>query len=400
MKTLSLVVVFLGGVILVATFLAAQGQGPRRVAILVPASTRGLSEDIGLRAHTNHLVLQLSQTSATNPAGESPQHIYAVYGLAFTGAGGGGTIAVVDAYDYPTADQDLRVFSRRFGLPECSIANGCFQVVYATGQKPLPNCYWSEEAALDIEWAHAMAPDARIVLVEAKSNTYADLFRAVNVASHIINPANAPVGTGLGQVSMSWGGGEFPSETNYDLHFYAPGVVYFAASGDTGGLTEYPCVSSRVVCVGGTTVYRDTGGRFLSETAWSDSGGGPSAYETKPTYQTNAPHLFSLTRAAPDVSFDADPYSGVAVYDSTSCNGMSGWLVLGGTSVGAPSMAGIVNAAGSKYNNGPNELATIYSSLGTSSYRDITAGQAGFFHAEAGWDFATGVGSSVGLAGK
>src|SRR5262249_5277671 len=181
--------------------------------------------------------------------------------------GGSGVIAIVDAYHYPAAAADLGVFSTQFGLPQCnsgppnSVPGQCsFSVVSASGSTPVGNCGWNQEAALDIEWAHAMAPQANIVLVEAASNSLADLLTAVQKATAIVQAA------GTGQVSMSWGTGEFFFESFYDTFFNKTGVAFFAASGDTGGQTIWPGVSPNVISAGGTTVNR-TNGNFAGETA-------------------------------------------------------------------------------------------------------------------------------------
>ena len=287
------------------------------------------------------------------------------------------------------------MFSSAFGLPSCTTANGCFTKIYASGHQPRANCGWAQEAALDIEWAHAMAPNAKIVLVEAASNRFNDLFAAVDVASNYIASHTVP-----GEVSMSWGGSEFSSEASNDSHFTTAGIVYFASSGDTGGVTIYPGVSPNVVSAGGTTIHRDSSGNFTGETGWSGSGGGPSQYEPRPTYQSAVSAIVGSQRGVPDFSFDADPNSGVSVYDSTSCQGMSGWLVFGGTSVASPSLAGIVNLTGSFSLNTNAELTPIYGGLGSGNFRDIVSGTAGSFSAAVGWDFVTGVGSNLGTAGK
>ena len=370
--------------------------------IIIPESSIEHAEDVGFIAHTNHIIAVTSNKGnhpQSTPQGETPQSLRAVYNLPPTG--GSGVIAVVDAYDYPTAESDLATFSNTFNLPPCTTSNGCFQKVYASS-KPKSNCGWAQEAALDIEWAHAMAPSARIILVEAKSASFSDLFAAVDMASKLVSPN----GTGFGQVSMSWGGSEFSSEARYDLHFAQKGVVYFGASGDTGGATIYPSASPQVVAAGGTTINRNTSGAFVSETAWSGSGGGPSAYELRPTYQSGISTIVGSKRGIPDFSFDANPSSGVSVYDSTSCQGMSGWMVFGGTSVATPSLAGVVNLAGHFYSGSGSQLTTMYNdtiapdSWNTSDYRDITSGSAGKFTAKAGWDFVTGIGSPLGLLGK
>jgi kumamolisin len=394
--------------LLAASYLRGQGQSPERAEIIVPASSVEHIGDRSVRAHTNHLIRAPQRPQKgkpgpppSGPRGETPDSIRAVYSL--PSSGGDGIIAIVDAYDYPTAVDDFNAFSTQFGLPtgnHCNGHNPCISVVYASGSKPAGNCGWNQEAALDIEWAHAMAPDAQIVLVEANSSSFTDLFQAVDVASAIVS-ANS----GSGAVSMSWGGSEFSSETAYDFHFNTPNVVFTAASGDSGGKNIYPSVSPNVVSSGGTTINRDANGNFVSETAWSGSGGGPSKYELRPTYQNAIVLIVGNRRGAPDFSFDADPYTGVSVYDSTTCQGLSGWMVFGGTSVSAPSLAGIINLAASERSHSPaassfDELGTIYTYLGTADFRDITSGRAGRFRATTGWDFTTGVGSNQGIDGK
>jgi len=384
--------------------LFAQGQGPAHAPILIPATTIEHPEDVGVRAHTNHLILVRPNFVGTSPSGETPSSIRSVYALSSNvGSGGSQTIVIVDAFHYPTAANDLNVFSTQFGLPampDCSTTNNvgpCFSVVFASGTQPRKNCGWAQEAALDIEWSHAMAPNARIVLVEAASNSFANLFSAVDTATSQVTG----FGTGKGEVSMSWGGSEFSSESSNDSHFTNSSVVYTASSGDTGGVNIYPSVSADVVSAGGTTINRDRNHNFVSETGWSGSGGGPSKYESKPSYQNGIGNTSATQRSAPDFSFDADPNSGVSVYDSTSCQGLSGWLVFGGTSVSAPSLAGIINSAGHFYAGSSTELNTIYGNYtNPSDFRDILSGTAGSFSAGPGYDFVTGVGSDQGLIGK
>jgi kumamolisin len=395
-----------------ARFSMAQGQGLQGGRVLVPDTSVEQAKDIGQRAHTNHVILLRGAGPGITPSGLSPATIRAVYGLPSSSTSGSGVIAIVDAYDYPTAQSDFDKFATQYGLPLstqnlCNGANPCFKSVYASGKKPKANCGWAQEAALDIEWAHAMAPYAQIVLVEAASNSFADLLQAVDVASNEVLCGNTKCssgGSGIGEVSMSWGGSEFSSEASNDSHFTTPGVVYFAASGDTGGQTIYPSASPNVVAAGGTTLHFDGAGNFTGETGWSGSGGGPSKYEPRPAYQDVISALVGAKRGLPDFSFDADPNSGVSVYDSTSCQGMSGWMVFGGTSVASPSLAGIVNLASHFYTSSNNELSVIYADYASPTYstdfRDITSGTAGKFTAGARWDFVTGVGSDLGLVGK
>lgn len=377
------------------TGISQSGNGRSRSAVLIPATSIEFPEDVGIRAHTNHLIVFDGKPGGGGSAsGETPASLRLVYSL--PSSGGGGVIAVVDAFDYPTAENDLNVFSSTFNLPACTTANGCFKKVYASGRKPRANCSWAQEAALDIEWAHAMAPGAKIVLVEAATNSFTDLFAAVDVAT-----SEVTAGGGRGEVSMSWGGSEFSSEASNDFHFQNNGVVYFASSGDTGGANIYPSVSPFVVSAGGTSVNRDANGTFVSETGWSGSGGGPSKYEPKPAYQSGIAGTDAMQRSAPDFSFDADPNTGVSVYDSTSCQGLSGWLVFGGTSVSSPSLAGVVNLSGNFYASSTLELSTIYGNYtNTKDFRDIVSGTAGSFSCAAGYDFVTGVGSDQGTSGK
>jgi len=401
-------------------------------AIEVPESTNELAQDVGVRAHTAHLILlrpeRIHQARVETPVGETPGSLACVYqtssaslssGCPISGnlangnnglpnpSGGSQTIAIVDAYDYPTAYNDLTVFSKQFGLPvlpQCSgaSASACFETIFASGTKPASNGSWALEEALDIEWAHAMSPQARIVLVEASSSSLAALFQAVAVASQVVTE-NA----GSGEVSMSWGSSEFAGETFYDSYFQTSGVVYFAAAGDSGGRTTYPSVSPYVVSAGGTTVNRNASGAFVSETAWSGGGGGPSAYESVPSYQDPASNLVGTKRGTPDFSFDANPNTGVFVYDSTPYAGSRGWWLVGGTSVASPSLAGIVNLAGSFRASSGAELGLIYSICGVAStscssadFRDITSGSTGRYNSAVGWDFTTGVGSVQGIHGK
>jgi subtilase family serine protease len=371
--------------------LVAQGNSDHD-NIHVPDSSIEKPGDEGNKAHTNHVIaLRGGHPGAgSGPGGGmAPADIRAAYSIPDTGKSAG-TIAIIDAYDYPTALNDFNTFAGNFGLKTEGGDGSVFQVVYPQGT-PATDCGWAQESALDIEWAHAMAPNAQIVLVLAKSSSFSDLFDAVNYAEGI---------PGVEQISMSWGGSEFGGETQYDSTFNG-NVTYFAASGDTGGKTIYPGVSPNVVAAGGTSLKLANG--VWTETGWSGSGGGASRYEKRPSFQNVISSKVGTKRGVPDFSFDADPHTGVSVYDSTSCQGYVNWMVFGGTSVASPSLAGIVNNAG--YGNRSNELAIVYSSLPTAAYssknfRDITSGNAGSNRAGTGWDFVTGIGSSLGLQGK
>jgi hypothetical protein len=298
-----------------------------------------MSAEAGLQSRA-----QLAPFAATAfPTGFTPQEIRRAYGFdavrfangTIAGDGRGQTIALVDAYDDPRIAADLAAFDQAFGLPDPP----SFRKVNQQGGTAIPpvDAGWSLEIALDVEWAHAMAPAANLLLVEASSNTLADMLQAVNFARW--QP-------GVSVVSMSWGGGEFSTETNYESFFTTPpghaGVAFVASSGDYGQTVLWPSVSPNVLAVGGTHLSTSLGG-YGSETPWSGSGGGASGFEPQPTYQA----AFQTTgrRTTPDVSFVADPATGVAVYDSLAYNGQAGWLRVGGTSVGAPQWAALVAIA-------------------------------------------------------
>jgi len=324
----------------------------------------------------------------------TPGNIRSFYGMPSTG--GSGVIVIVDAYDYAAALPDFNTFSAAYGLPtetsadRLAATNTVFQVIYQGGVKPNANTGWAQESALDIEWAHAMAPNAKIVLIEAQSNSFANLYAAVDMAAGI---------AGAKQVSMSWGGSEFNGEASSDVHFNKNGPCFFAASGDTGGKTIYPSTSPYVVAVGGTSVSTNGSGVLTGETGWSGSGGGNSPYESKPGWQSG---VGGAGRSVPDISSDANPNTGVSVYGPTGRGPKSGWLVFGGTSVSAPTMAGMVNVGGGTYSNTTALLSIIYSHYFNPSipplFRDIISGNNGF-PCTTGWDFVTGVGSPQGTGG-
>jgi subtilase family serine protease len=252
---------------------------------------------------------------------------------------------------------------------------------YAAG-----NSGWAQEISLDVEWAHAVAPGAHILLVEAASSSYADLFGAVNYAAN----HNASV------VSMSWGGSEFSWETSFDAAFSNPHVTFVASSGDKGSVVSYPAASPYVLGVGGTSLNVDSSGNYLGETAWSDSGGGTSAYESKPSYQKS---VETGSRSTPDVSFNANPNTGVAVYDSFAGGG--GWGQYGGTSAGAPQWAALIaiadqlRAADGKASLGgaSQVLPTLYK-LQSTGFHDVVSGNTAQV-AGTGFSLVTGLGSPI-----
>src|SRR6266487_2096695 len=213
--------------------------------------------------YANH-PLRVRPGASTSPTGLSPATIKSVYNFPTSlTAGAGKTIAIVDAFDDPTAESDLGVFDTQYGLPACTTANGCFSKVDQRGGTSYPrtDSGWALEISLDIQWAHAIAPGAHILLVEADSNSFANLLAAEDYAK-----ANAQY------VSNSWGASEFSGETSYDGHFAQSGVSFFVSSGDNGTPAEYPSASPNVISVGGTTLHFDGSGNFTDETGWSGGG--------------------------------------------------------------------------------------------------------------------------------
>ncbi len=375
----------LGFSMLLASTAAAPPPHPGPVSPGPPARQYSWVLDLATRQANRVSDDRPGRYASTSPTGLSPATIKFVYGFSTSlTAGAGKTIAIVDAYDHPTIESDLNVFSQQYGLPACTTANGCFQKVDQRGGTSYPraNSGWALEIALDVEWAHAIAPGAKILLVEADSNSFANLLAAVDYAR-----AHAQY------VSMSWGASEFSGETGYDPHFVQSGVSFFVASGDQGEPAEYPSASPNVISVGGTTL-RSTTTQVTSqtETGWSSSGGGCSAYETATAAQASFSQYAQVgcggRRATPDVSLDADPHSGVSVYDSVRYQGQKGWFTVGGTSASAPMWAARAADSGQLVN-----AAYVYGSSIT--YNDIQSGNNGA-PALVGYDLVTGRGSWVG----
>ena len=282
-------------------------------------------------------------------AGLSLTQVAAAYGLnaigKVNGTGSGETIALIEAYNDPTIASDLHTFDQAYNLPDpnLTVVNQSGGAVSATAQT---NTGWAEEESLDVETAHAVAPGANLLVVEANSQNIQDLLAAVNTAR------NTP---GVVAVSMSWGFPETPNETSYDTYFTTPaghiggnglpgGVTFIASSGDNGSLAgaSYPAASPNVLSVGGTTLLLSSSGAYQSESAWIDSGGGYSKYEPEPSYQAKVQS--TGYKATPDVAFDGDPNTGVQIYVTlpTRYGSQGSWITVGGTSLGSPAWAGII----------------------------------------------------------
>ncbi|MDE2399780.1 MAG: S53 family peptidase [Patescibacteria group bacterium] len=360
----------------------------------IPVCSPGES-GVSARCHSRVVVDANGQPKATSlPAGFGPAQLRGAYNLSGT-ANTKQIIAIVDAYNDPNILSDLNTYSSKFGLPSmnnCAVSSAtpCFQKVSQRGDTSYPstNAGWSLEIALDVETAHALCQNCSILLVEADSNSFANLIAAEDRAQTM----------GANVISNSWGGGEFSSETTttYDGHFNKPGIAITFSSGDSGYGVEYPAASKYVTAVGGTTLTLN-GNNYVGETAWSGAGSGCSAYETQPSFQNFLNPSICSNRAVADVSADADPNSGAAVYDSVRYQGRSGWFKVGGTSLASPIIAATYALAGntSTINNG-FPYANVLNNL-----HDIISGSNGscgnlLCTAVAGYDGPTGLGSPLG----
>ncbi|MFC9925896.1 putative Ig domain-containing protein [Streptomyces sp. NPDC127190] len=331
--------------------------------------------------------------AAAAPSGLSPANLHSAYNLPTTG-GSGMTVAIVDAYNDPNAESDLATYRSTYGLSACTKANGCFKQVSQTGSTtslPTNDSGWAGEEALDIDMVSATCPNCNIILVEANSATDSDLGIAENEA----------VALGAKVVSNSWGGSESSTQTSEDTQYFKhPGVAITVSSGDSAYGAEYPATSQYVTAVGGTALTTSSNSRGWSESVWKTSstegtGSGCSAYDAKPSWQTDTG---CSKRMEADVSAVADPATGVAVYDTY---GGSGWAVYGGTSASAPIVAGVYALAGTP---GSADYPAKYPYQHTGNLYDVTSGNNGscspsyFCTAGTGYDGPTGWGTPNGTA--
>ena len=337
---------------------------PGDAATAMPGATFSCTPALQPGAASCTLAVNVNVSPNADPAlspslipGLHPADLTALYAL--PSANAGGTVAIVDAYDHPGAESDLAVYRAAFGLPACTSANGCFRKIDQRGGTvyPAPNAGWAQEIALDLDMVSAACPHCSILLVEADSATIDDLGTAVDTAA-----AQRPLAISNSYYALEWS-----AETNEDAHYRHPGIAITASSGDRGK-PSYPAVSSFVTSVGGTTLTAS------GQAAWPYGGRGCSAYVARPTWGIGS----CQTRTAVDLAAIADPQTGVAMFAASS----GGWLVAGGTSVGAPLVAAAY-ALGT-----PAGPAYSYTHRG--GFRAI---------ATAGFDSATGLGTPSGVSG-
>jgi hypothetical protein len=327
-----------------------------------------------------------------DPGGYGPSALQSAYSLPSGSAGASETVAIVDAFDDPSAEADLAVYRTQYGLPPCTTANGCFRKVDQRGgtDYPVPNSGWASEISLDVDMVSAVCPLCKILLVEADDNGIENLGLAVDKA----------VALGAKYVSNSYGAPvEDPSQVTFDHHYDHPGVVMTVSSGDAGYGVSYPAASPDVTSVGGTSLSSDGSARGWAERAWAGAGSGCSAFEDKPGWQTDAG---CSHRTVADVSAVADPATGVAVYDSYQS---SGWNVFGGTSVSAPIIASVHALAGPpQADTYPASYPYDSNLVDPNGLNDVTAGSNGgcspsyLCTGGPGFDGPSGLGTPNGVA--
>lgn len=330
------------------------------------------------------------------PDGYGPNQFRTAYTLSGT-VSSPQTIALVSAFDQPNILADLNTYSRAFNIPtlrSCLVSSGtnkapCFQKVDQNGGSVYPQFdqAWALETTLDVEVAHAICQNCNLLLVEANTNSYSDLLNAVDRARLM----------GAHVISNSYGSSEFVGENSFDSHFNYTGLAIVYSSGDSGYGSSYPAGSQFVTAAGGTTLTINPDNSYNNEAVWSGTVSGCSLYEPKPSWQKDS---FCTNRTIADISADADPNTGAAVYTSISYNGRKGWLKMGGTSLSAPIIAGVFALGGVPINGTANSL--VYT-LGTSSnLHDITSGSNGscgtaLCNAALGFDGPTGMGTPLGV---
>ncbi|HEY6039770.1 MAG TPA: S53 family peptidase [Kofleriaceae bacterium] len=326
--------------------------------------------------------------AAATPQGFGPADLQAAYKIPMT-ITGSPIVAIVDAYGYPQLESDLAAYRTQYGLPACTVANGCLKIVNQTGGATLPaappaNDDWTLETALDVDMASAACPSCKILVVQADDDQGNGLDIAQNAAATL----------GATVISNSWGGPEQAgtSLAGQEVYFNHPNIAVFVSAGDNGYNDagqgpDYPATSAYTIAVGGTHLVKDTSARGWTETAWTSGGSACSLSITKPAYQTNSGCTFKATT---DIAAVGDPQTGVAVYNSRN----GGWTVVGGTSASSPLIAAIFAATGNgKQTSGSfvkDNAAKLYDVL---SGTNGTCTNAILCHAGAGWDGPTGYGT-------
>jgi len=379
--------------------------GVHAAACAAPSGPNQVRCTAWVRSDATPRSLRPARYFSSSPQGYGPAQLQFAYGLTqlTPTLGATQTVAIVDAYSYPHLASDLAAYRSYYHLPPCTTASGCLRVVGETGTAKLPRYTspgqgWNLETALDVDTVSAVCPHCHILVVLANAASYADLGIAENTAATL----------GANVINNSWGGTDSSSDTTFDAtYFNHPGVAITAATGDSGyaGGPIYPSTSPNVVAVGGTSLALNGNtppSRTFTETAWSGGGSGCSAYETTfvPISFLGPAAACGTKRAVADVAADADPNTGVAVYDTA---GYNGWFpgMVGGTSVATQLIGGVIGLAG----NAPAAPGSLYTNYNSANFFDITSGTNGtcapilLCTAQQGWDGPTGLGSPNGIGG-
>ena len=328
---------------------------------------------------------------ASAPVGYGPSDLQSAYALPADDAGDGMTVAIVDAYDDPAAEEDLATYREEFGLPACTTSNHCFRKVGQSGGRTLPAVDegWAQEISLDLDMVSAACPNCDLLLVEATSSSQSNLGQAVNTAVRL----------GADAVSNSYGGPD-ASDASYGRYYHHPGVAITASAGDSGYGVSYPASSKWVTAVGGTSLRRSTRARRgWSEGVWDNTGSGCSTRNST-TWQTSST-TGCEGRAVADISAVADPATGVAVYDSLTYEDTDGWLTFGGTSASAPIIAAAFALAGNTADVTDGSYVWAHHTGGVNDIRsgaNGTCDTARWCTAGYGWDGPTGWGTPKGVA--
>ncbi len=322
-------------------------------------------------------------------SGYTPDMLKSAYEFDGEFSGEGITIGIAEAFGSPTIENDINIFSRQFGLPDVNI-----ETETADYGGINYNDNWIIETSLDCQWVHAFAPRAKIVLAVSSSEEFSDMMNAV---------ARAAEKSDI--VVMSWGSHEFAGQQMYEDMFSRNDACYIASSGDVGGVTFYPSNSKFVTSVGGTSLFINGNGEIIGQQkAWKYSGGGTGRYISIPEYQrinSDVQRMCGQYRGTPDIAFFADTSPGVAVYHSYPINSKSGWTTGGGTSLGAPCVAGIAACIAQKNKDVLKNFNTyLYAAAGRTKYvmpqrnfYDVVLGTNGVYSAKPGYDFCTGLGT-------
>jgi subtilase family serine protease len=337
------------------------------------------------------------------PMGYGPVQFHMAYNLP-SSAPTGQTIGIVDAFSAPNVEADLATYDAQFGLPACTIANGCLRIdnrciehkSYGHHNQRTCGSYdagWEEEVSLDVQIAHGICQTCVILLVESDDNSFVSMTSAENQA----------VLDGAIEISNSWSANEFSGQMAYDSTFAHSGVAITASSGDGGYGTQWPASSPTVIAVGGTTLQLNADNTYNNEAAWSGSGSGCSLYELADAWQRALPNWSAtgcgMARAVTDVAADANPFTGAAIYDSNA----GGWLQVGGTSLASPIITSTIALAGGTASYA-NASQVPYLKMTPTNSHDITVGTNGFCvtvmcNAGTSYDGPTGLGTPNGMGG-